>query len=87
MAASAARALPWKRIVAMGQIVLIRFGDDIPPRERKRLAELLRRSKGDPRRLSVEERREVVRIIRRVDVTRLARELAAAGAASRLLKR
>ena len=87
MAAAAARALPWKRIVAMGQIVLIRFGDDIPPRERKRLAELLRRSKGDPRRLSAEERREVVRIIRRVDVARLTRELAAAGATSRLLKR
>ena len=86
-AASGVRALPWKRIIAFAQVVLTRLGDDIPPRERKRLAALVRRSKGDPRRLTADERREILRIIRMVDAARLSRELAALGATTRLLKR
>ena len=86
-AASGLRSLPWKRLIALAQIVLTRLGDDVPPRERKRLAALVRRSKGDPRRLTADERREVLRILRMVDVAKLSRELAALGATSRLLKR
>ena len=86
-AASGLRALPWKRLIALAQLVLTRLGDDVPPRERKRLAALVRRSKGDPRRLTADERREILRILRMVDVAKLSRELAALGATSRLLKR
>jgi hypothetical protein len=86
----AIRALPWGRILAVGRIVLDRFADDIPKRDRTRLAGLLRKSKGDPRRLTAAERRELVRIVRQVDVAKLGRDVAATLAlarSGRLLKR
>jgi hypothetical protein len=86
-AAAAFRALPWKRILVVAQIVVVRLGEDVPPEDRGRLARLVRQSKGDPRRLSGAERREVLAIVRRVDVNRLSRELAGVAAAGRLLRR
>ncbi len=86
----ALRALPWGRIFALGRVVLERFSEDIPKRDRTRLAALLRKSKGDPRRLTVAERREVVRIVRQVDVAKLGRDVAgllALARSGRLLKR
>lgn len=84
------RALPWTHILRGAQRVLERFSDDIPRRDRERLRALVRKSKGDPRRLTADERRELVRILRQLDVARLGRELAAELAAARsgrLLKR
>ncbi len=84
------RAIPWGRILAVARVVLDRFTDDIPKKDRNRLAALLRKSKGDPRRLTADERREIVRILRQVDVARLGRDVAAELAAARsgrLLKR
>jgi hypothetical protein len=83
----AVRALPWLQIVTIARVVLTELGEDIPPRDRRRLAELVRFSKGDPRRLSTAERREVLRILRQVDVPRLSRAVAKAGATTKLLKR
>ncbi len=84
------RALPWGRIFAVARVVLERFTDDIPKKDRTRLAALLRKSKGDPRRLTTAERREMVQIVRQVDVAKLGREVAALLAlarSGRLLKR
>ena len=84
------RALPWARVLAIARIILERVGDDIPKKDRERLTVLLRKSKGDPRRLSVNERHEVFTIIRKVDVVRLGRDVASVAALSRaprLLKR
>ena len=84
------RALPWGRIFAVARVVLERFSEDIPKKDRQRLGSLLRKSKGDPRRLTVAERREVVRIVRQVDVAKLGREvgaLLALARSGRLLKR
>lgn len=86
----AVRALPWARILAVARIVLDRFADDIPKKDRTRLTALVKKSKGDPRRLTVAERREIVRIVRQVDVTKLGRDVAATLAlakSGRLLKR
>ncbi len=83
----AARAIPWARVFALAQIVYHRFDEDVPVNDRKRLGELLRVSKGDPRKLSAPERRELLRILRQVDLQRLGRELAGAAAAAKLLKR
>ena len=85
--AAAVRALPWARILVIARIVVSRLGEDVPPRDRERLAAVLRSSKGDPRRLSPTERREVLRILRQVDVARLSREIATVGATGRLLRR
>ena len=84
------RALPWGRILAVARVVLERFSEDIPKKDRKRLGTLLRKSKGDPRKLTQAERREVVAIVRQVDVAKLGREVAAMLAlarSGRLLRR
>jgi hypothetical protein len=86
-AASAVRALPWARILVLARIVVTRLGEDVPPRDRERLAAVLKASKGDPRRLTAAERRDVLRILRQVDVARLSREIAAVGATGKLLRR
>ena len=75
--AVALRALPWKRILAVARVVLERFAEDIPKKDRKRLATLLRKSKGDPRRLTTAERSEIVAIVRQVDVAKLGRDVTA----------
>jgi ribosomal 50S subunit-associated protein YjgA (DUF615 family) len=84
------RAVPWGRILAVARVVLDRFTDDIPKKDRARLNALVRKSKGDPRRLTTAERREVVQILRQLDVAKLGREVAALLAlarSGRLLRR
>ena len=88
--AGAVRAIPWARVLAVARVVLERFSDDIPKKDRTRLTALLRKSKGDPRRLTIAERREIVAILRQVDVAKLGREVAgmlALARSGRLLKR
>ncbi len=82
-----ARAIPWARVFAVARIVVERVGSDVPAKDRKRVAALLKASKGDPRKLTANERRELLRILRQVDYRKLGREVAATAAAARLLKR
>ena len=87
---SAVKAIPWKRILAVSQVVLARFSEDIPKKDRSRLTTLLRKSKGDPRKLTQPERAEIVRIVRQVDAVKLGREVAgllALARSGRLLRR
>ena len=86
-AASALRAVPWGRILAVAQIVLTQLGEDISAGDRRRLAELVRRSKGNPSRLTAAERREILAILRQVDVAKLSRAVAKAGATAKILRR
>jgi hypothetical protein len=89
-AGAALRALPWGRILAVARVVLERFSDDISKKDRQRLGALVRKSKGDPRRLTAAERRELVAIVRQIDVAKLGREVAAMLAlarSGRLLRR
>ncbi len=84
------RAVPWGRVLAVARVVLDRFTDDIPKKDRARLTALVRKSKGDPRRLTTAERRELVQILRQLDVAKLGREVAALLAlarSGRLLRR
>ena len=83
-AIAAVRAIPWRLVVEMGTLVYTRFRDDVPPKDRRRLGTLVRKSKGDPRRLSESERHELLAILRRVDVQRLGRDVAAVASARRL---
>ena len=87
---AASRAVPWRRILRVAQLLLERFASDIPKKERHRLGALVRKAKGNPRGLTGDERREVVRILRHVDVARLGRDIAAELAlarSGRLLRR
>ena len=86
-AGPAVRAIPWKRIFAFAQVVQARFVNDIPKRDRERLRRILASSKGDPRKVTPAERRDVLRILRQLDLQKLGRELAAVGLTAKLLKR
>jgi hypothetical protein len=87
---AAAKAVPWRLVVEVATVVYTRFREDVPPKDRRRLGTLVRKSKGDPRRLTAAERRELLAILRRVDLQRLGRDVAAAVSLRRargLLKR
>ena len=85
--APAARAIPWKRILAFAQVVLNRVTEDIPKRDRERLRKILAKSKGDPRNITPSERQDLLRILRQLDLQKLGRELTAVGLTAKLLKR
>jgi hypothetical protein len=74
-------------VLEVGTIVLNRFRDDLTPGDRHRLAELLKRSKGDPRKLTSRERQEVLAVVRRVDASRLSRDVTAIVGARNLRRR
>jgi hypothetical protein len=69
-----------RRIPLMLALQLLMAGREhwntLDPRDRRRAAELLRKSKGDPRRLSPRERGEVRDLARRLELGRLTRSVA-----------
>lgn len=81
---AAARAIPWRMVLELGTLFYTRFREDVPPKERRQLGELVRKSKGDPRRLTAAERRELLRILRSIDVQRLGRDVTAVVSARRI---
>ena len=81
------RAVPWARVFAVGRIVVNRVSEDIAVNDRQRVAALLRKSHGDPRKLTPAERRELLKILRQVDYAKLGRDVTAAAATAGLLKR
>ena len=85
--ATGPRSIPWRLVLEVAGVISTRFRDDVPPKDRKRLSELVRRSKGDPRALTSAERHEVLEILRTVDVQRLGRDVTALVGARQLRKR
>lgn len=83
-AVAAAKVIPWRLVLEVGTLVYTRFRDDVPPKDRRKLGQLVRKSKGDPRRLTKAERHELLEILRRLDVQRLGRDVAAIVSARRL---
>jgi hypothetical protein len=84
------RTIPWRVVLEVATIVYTRFREDVPSKDRRRLGTLVRKSKGDPRRLTAAERRELLAILRGVDLQRLGRDVAAVVSVGRvrgLLKR
>jgi hypothetical protein len=88
--ASGVRTLPWALVLGVARLVYDRFRQDLSEADRKRLGTLLRRSKGNPARLTPRERDDILHILRHVDVKRLGRDVAGTvtmARASRLFKR
>ncbi len=81
--AQGVRALPWKRILHVARVLL----EEVPPKDRKFLRQFLAKSKGDPRRLTSDERAEVVRILRAIDWTKVRNVVAHDAVMSRILRR
>ena len=78
----ARRAIPWLLVLE-----ILRAGkahwDELDPRDRTRLVELLRRSKGRAARLSAKERRELREIAQRLELLRFGRRAATAAVMGR----
>ena len=85
--AAGLRAVPWKLVLEVATIVVTRFRDDVPPTERRKLTALVRKSKGDPRRLTAAERHQMLDLLKRVDLQRLGRDVTAVVGARNLRRR
>lgn len=84
---SSVRAVPWRLVLEVATVVVNRFRDDLPPAERRRLTTLVRKSKGDPRKLTAAERHQVLDLLKSVDAQRLGRDVTALVGANRLRRR
>ncbi len=57
------RNVPWVRVVMAARWLYERGKDNLTQAERRELGQLLRKSKGDPRKLSVKERDRVRAVV------------------------
>jgi hypothetical protein len=71
------RAIPigWALVAAEAVIAARRHWGSLHPHSRRRLRELVAKSKGRPGRLTRDERRELIHHVRQLDVRALAAEL------------
>jgi hypothetical protein len=65
----------WAFVVAQALVVARRHWGSLPPHSRARARELVAKSKGRPGNLTSQERRELVRIAREVNLHTLARDI------------
>ena len=84
---SGLKAIPWRVVLEVATLVVNRFRDDLPPAERRKLTALVRKSKGDPRKLTAVERRQLLELLRRVDAAKLGKDVSAIVGANRLRRR
>jgi hypothetical protein len=80
------RALPigWALVAAEAVMVARRHWGSLHPHSRRRLRELVGKSKGRPGNLSREERRELIHHVRQLDLRMLARDLGDAASPIRI---
>jgi hypothetical protein len=74
----AAKAVPWAIVIATTAEVAKAAKEhwsELPPRDRKRLQELLAKSKGRPDKLTQSERDELVGLARRIDAVGFAKRV------------
>jgi len=70
------RVIPWLLLFEVGRGVHSHVMDTFTPAERRRIAEILRSSHGDPRRISARDSEELKRLARKLEPMRLAQDLA-----------
>jgi DNA primase catalytic subunit len=70
------RAIPWLLLFEVGRGVHSHVMDTLSPAERRRVAQILRSSRGNPTRVTARERDELRRLADKLDFKRLGRDLA-----------
>jgi hypothetical protein len=73
-AGSRLKALPWAAVLQMG-VAFNRRWSSLSDRDRARLTQLLRGSRGRPRNLSTRERDELRKLVGKLDLKGMGREL------------
>jgi hypothetical protein len=81
----ARRAIPITWLLIAGQVALAtrRHLQKLEPHERRRLAQIVRSSRGRPSNVSKRERDELLRLVRKLDLARLGRDVAGMAAGGR----
>jgi hypothetical protein len=69
------RALPWLLLFEAARSVHSHVNENLSPRERRRVAEILRGSRGLPQNISRSDRDELKRIAKKLDPGQLARDI------------
>jgi hypothetical protein len=69
------RAFSWLAVFDAARTTWSHFGEHLDPRDRRRVAAILKRTKGDPRELTAKEKAELRMIGRQLELGRLARDL------------
>ena len=67
--------LKWLALLDLGRLAYSHFSENMTPQDRARAAELARKSKGDPRKLTRGEKDELRAIARRLELKRLGRDV------------
>jgi len=70
------RAIPWILLFEVVRGVHSHVTDTLSPAERRRVTEILRKSHGNPQRVTAREREELKRLAGKLDFKRLGRDLA-----------
>ena len=70
------RAVPWLLLFEVARGIRSHVLDTLSPAERRRVAEILRKSRGRPANVSARERDELRRLAGKLDFKRLAQDLA-----------
>ena len=77
------RALPWLALLEVARTTKAHLDENLSEKDRRRVAAIAKRTKGDVRKLTEREKAELKRIARDLYVARLAREVGPAVAGMR----
>ena len=80
------KKVPWLLVFELARLTHGHLMDHTSPAERRRVMDLVRRSKGDPRKLTARERDELRAIAAKLDVKQLASALSPSVMRHRLRK-
>ena len=69
------RRVPWLIVFELARVTWTHFSENVSERDRRRVAAILRRTKGDPRKLTMKEKLDLRAIGRRMNLGQLARDL------------
>ncbi|HVW18543.1 MAG TPA: hypothetical protein VHB30_09870 [Solirubrobacteraceae bacterium] len=72
------RAVPWLLLFELARVAKSHLDESLTGADRRRVLDIVRASKGDPRRLSRRERDDLRDIARKLDLARLVRDMAPA---------
>ncbi len=81
------RALPWLMLFELARVTKSHIDDNLSGHDRRRVADILKSSKGDPRRLTPRERDDLRDIAKRLDLSKLGRDIVPAVVGGRRKKR
>jgi hypothetical protein len=65
------KMLPWLLLFEAAQVLRSHLIENLPSEDRKRVVEVVRRSKGDPRKVTAQEREDLRRIAAGLDLLSL----------------